>query len=98
MLMFIRLLAITFQALCIQAKGVGPRYCLSIEDKIVKFKEKKNTKYSLNEGLKDNTISQMVYQLSTRDTAKILSKIKGLEEVKMKRLDTQLSDYVDPRS
>ena len=27
-------------------KGVGPRYCPSIEDKIVKFKEKQNIKFS----------------------------------------------------
>ena len=26
-------------------KGVGPRYCPSIEDKIIKFKEKENIKY-----------------------------------------------------
>jgi tRNA uridine 5-carboxymethylaminomethyl modification enzyme len=38
-------------------KGVGPRYCPSIEDKIVKFKEKQQHQIFLEpEGLKDNTI------------------------------------------
>ena len=38
-------------------KGVGPRYCPSIEDKIVKFKEKGQHQIFLEpEGLKDNTI------------------------------------------
>ena len=37
-------------------KGVGPRYCPSIEDKIIKFKEKQNIKFFKPEGLKDNTV------------------------------------------
>ena len=38
-------------------KGVGPRYCPSIEDKIVKFKEKEKHQIFLEpEGLKDSTI------------------------------------------
>ena len=42
-------------------KGVGPRYCPSIEDKIVKFKEKEKHQIFLEpEGLKDNTIYPIV--------------------------------------
>ena len=38
-------------------KGVGPRYCPSIEDKIVKFKEKQQHQIFLEpEGLKDSTV------------------------------------------
>ena len=38
-------------------KGVGPRYCPSIEDKIVKFPEKQKHQIFLEpEGLNDNTI------------------------------------------
>ena len=38
-------------------KGVGPRYCPSIEDKIKKFAEKKRHQIFLEpEGLKDHTI------------------------------------------
>ena len=38
-------------------KGVGPRYCPAIEDKIVKFKEKQKHQIFLEpEGLKDNTV------------------------------------------
>ena len=38
-------------------KGVGPRYCPAIEDKIVKFKEKERHQIFLEpEGLKDNTV------------------------------------------
>ena len=38
-------------------KGVGPRYCPAIEDKIVKFKEKERHQIFLEpEGLKDSTV------------------------------------------
>ena len=38
-------------------KGVGPRYCPSIEDKIVKFSEKQRHQIFLEpEGLNDHTI------------------------------------------
>ena len=38
-------------------KGVGPRYCPSIEDKIVKFSDKTRHQIFLEpEGLKDTTV------------------------------------------
>ena len=82
-------------------KGVGPRYCPSIEDKIVKFKEKQQHQIFLEpEGLKDNTIYPNGISTSLPEVIqlKILSKIKGLEQVKMKRAGYAIEyDYVDPR-
>ena len=82
-------------------KGVGPRYCPSIEDKIVKFKEKQQHQIFLEpEGLKDNTIypNGISTSLPEEVQLQILSKIKGLEQVKMKRAGYAIEyDYVDPR-
>jgi tRNA uridine 5-carboxymethylaminomethyl modification enzyme len=82
-------------------RGVGPRYCPSIEDKIVKFKEKQQHQIFLEpEGLKDNTIypNGISTSLPEEIQLKILSKIKGLEQVQMKRAGYAIEyDYVDPR-
>ena len=82
-------------------KGVGPRYCPSIEDKIVKFKEKQQHQIFLEpEGLKDNTIypNGISTSLPEEIQLQILAKIKGLEQVKMKRAGYAIEyDYVDPR-
>ena len=82
-------------------KGVGPRYCPAIEDKIVKFKEKEQHQIFLEpEGLKDNTIYPNGISTSLPEDIqrKILSKIKGLEHVKMIRAGYAIEyDYVDPR-
>ena len=82
-------------------KSVGPRYCPSIEDKIVKFKEKQKHQIFLEpEGLKDNTVypNGISTSLPEEVQLKILSKIKGLESVKMKRAGYAIEyDYVDPR-
>ncbi len=82
-------------------KGVGPRYCPAIEDKIVKFKEKEKHQIFLEpEGLKDNTIypNGISTSLPEEIQLKILAKIKGLEQVKMKRAGYAIEyDFVDPR-
>ena len=82
-------------------KGAGPRYCPSIEDKIVKFKEKDKHQIFLEpEGLKDNTIypNGISTSLPEEIQLQILAKIKGLEHVKMKRAGYAIEyDYVDPR-
>ena len=82
-------------------KGVGPRYCPAIEDKIVKFKEKERHQIFLEpEGLKDNTVYPNGISTSLPEDIqlKILVKIKGLEHVKMKRAGYAIEyDYVDPR-
>jgi len=82
-------------------KGVGPRYCPSIEDKVVKFKEKGQHQIFLEpEGLKDNTIypNGISTSLPEEVQLKLLAKIKGLEQVKMIRAGYAIEyDYVDPR-
>jgi len=82
-------------------KGVGPRYCPSIEDKIVKFKEKEQHQIFLEpEGLKDSTVypNGISTSLPEEIQIKMLHKIKGLEQVKMLRAGYAIEyDYVDPR-
>ena len=82
-------------------KSVGPRYCPSIEDKIVKFKDKEQHQIFLEpEGLNDSTIYPNGISTSLPEDVqqKLLSKIKGLEQVKMIRAGYAIEyDYVDPR-
>ena len=82
-------------------KGVGPRYCPAIEDKIVKFKDKEKHQIFLEpEGLKDNTVypNGISTSLPEEIQLQILSKIKGLEHVIMKRAGYAIEyDFVDPR-
>ena len=82
-------------------KGVGPRYCPAIEDKIVKFKEKEKHQIFLEpEGLRDNTVypNGISTSLPEEIQLQILANIKGLEQVKMKRAGYAIEyDYVDPR-
>ena len=82
-------------------KSVGPRYCPSIEDKIVKFKDKSRHQIFLEpEGLDDNTIYPNGISTSLPEDVQveILSKINGLSDVKMLRPGYAIEyDYVDPR-
>ena len=66
-------------------KGIGPRYCPSIEDKVVKFSDKQRHQIFLEpEGLNDHTIypNGISTSLPADVQAEILNKINGLEGVK----------------
>jgi len=82
-------------------KGVGPRYCPSIEDKIVKFSNKTRHQIFLEpEGLNDNTVypNGISTSLPADVQAEILSKINGLERTRIIRPGYAIEyDYVDPR-
>ena len=82
-------------------KGVGPRYCPSIEDKIVKFPDKTRHQIFLEpEGLKDTTVypNGISTSLPASVQLEILNKINGLEHVRMIRPGYAIEyDYVDPR-
>jgi len=82
-------------------QGVGPRYCPSIEDKIVKFADKQRHQIFLEpEGLNDNTIypNGISTSLPKDVQQEICSKINGLESVKILRPGYAIEyDYVDPR-
>jgi len=82
-------------------KGVGPRYCPSIEDKIVKFSDKTKHQIFLEpEGLNDSTVypNGISTSLPADVQSNILSKINGLENVKILRPGYAIEyDYVDPR-
>ena len=82
-------------------KGVGPRYCPSIEDKIVKFSQKHRHQIFLEpEGLNDNTIypNGISTSLPPEVQQEICHKINGLEDVTILRPGYAIEyDYVDPR-
>ena len=82
-------------------QGVGPRYCPSIEDKIVKFAEKQSHQIFLEpEGLNDHTIypNGISTSLPPDVQEEICSKINGLENVKILRPGYAIEyDFVDPR-
>ena len=82
-------------------KGVGPRYCPSIEDKIVKFSDKTRHQIFLEpEGLNDKTVypNGISTSLPSDVQSEILSKINGLEHARIIRPGYAIEyDYVDPR-
>jgi len=82
-------------------EGVGPRYCPSIEDKIVRFATKEKHQIFLEpEGLNDNTIypNGISTSLPEEVQIEILQSIPGLEDAKMIRAGYAIEyDFVDPR-
>ncbi len=82
-------------------KGIGPRYCPSIEDKIVKFSDKGRHQIFLEpEGLNDHTIypNGISTSLPSEVQYEICNNINGLENVKIIRPGYAIEyDYVDPR-
>jgi len=82
-------------------KGVGPRYCPSIEDKIVKFSDKGRHQIFLEpEGLNDHTIypNGISTSLPSDVQQEICNNINGLQNVKIIRPGYAIEyDYIDPR-
>ena len=82
-------------------QGVGPRYCPSIEDKIVKFADKDRHQIYLEpEGLNDHTIYPNGISTSLPEDVQqeICNNIIGLENVKIIRPGYAIEyDYIDPR-
>ncbi|WP_435114036.1 tRNA uridine-5-carboxymethylaminomethyl(34) synthesis enzyme MnmG [Candidatus Pelagibacter bacterium nBUS_36] len=82
-------------------QGVGPRYCPSIEDKIVKFADKGRHQIFLEpEGLNDHTIypNGISTSLPAAVQQEICNNINGLENVSIIRPGYAIEyDYIDPR-
>ena len=81
--------------------GVGPRYCPSIEDKVVKFSDKERHQIFLEpEGLNDHTIypNGISTSLPADVQLEICHNINGLENVRILQPGYAIEyDYIDPR-
>jgi tRNA uridine 5-carboxymethylaminomethyl modification enzyme len=84
-----------------QIKSSGPRYCPSIEDKIVRFGDRDGHQIFLEpEGLDDTTVYPNGISTSLPEEVQlaILASIPGLEHVRMVRPGYAIEyDHVDPR-
>ncbi len=82
--------------------GVGPRYCPSIEDKVVRFADKSSHQIFLEpEGLNDHTIypNGISTSLPVDVQKAYVSTISGLENVKILQPGYAIEyDYIDPRA
>ncbi len=85
---------------CGVIKGVGPRYCPSIEDKVVRFKDKERHQIFLERESLDSVEyypNGLSTSLPLETQLKFLRTIKGLENVKIMRPGYAIEyDYVLP--
>lgn len=84
-----------------QIESTGPRYCPSIEDKVVRFADRERHQVFLEpEGLDDNTVYPNGISTSLPEEVQdaLIHSIAGLENVRIIRPGYAIEyDYVDPR-
>jgi len=83
-------------------QGVGPRYCPSIEDKVVRFAERERHQVFLEpEGLDDDTVypNGISTSLPEEVQAAMIASMPGLERARILRPGYAIEyDHVDPRA
>ena len=84
-----------------RTSGKGPRYCPSIEDKVVRFADKDAHQVFLEpEGRDDDTVYPNGVSTSVEEDTQLrfLRTMRGLEKVAVRRFGYAIEyDYVDPR-